>query len=163
MSISEYVKNIQKINARLKDLLADVVSDMRSNMTFLAPLLAGIVVGLTAMITGILSQLRTLTQIGGEGAIAGAGNLGNIVKLFDVESMVPPYHMQIAIGIYIIQIVFILTGALVTIDAGEDKLKKTYEISRSLLKGGMLYIIMALISVLSLSALAGVALRGVTG
>ena len=161
MSISEYVKNIQKINARLKDLLADVVSDMSSNMTFLAPLLAGIVVGLTAMITGILSQLRNLTLAGGDAAVTGLGNLGNITELFNVENMIPPYHMQIAIGIYIIQIIFILTGALVTIDAGEDKLKRTYEISRSLLKGGMLYIIIALISILSLSALSSIALRGV--
>lgn len=46
MSISEYVKNIRKIDERLNDLLADIISDMKSNMTFLAPLLSGIIVGL---------------------------------------------------------------------------------------------------------------------
>ena len=161
MSISEYVRNIQKINERLRDLLADVVSDMRSNMTFLAPLLAGIVVGLTAMITGILSQLKELTEGGAEGAITGLGNLGTITQLFNVENMIPPYQMQIAIGIYIIEIIFILTGALVTIDAGEDKLRNTYEIGRSLMRGSMLYLIMAFISVVSLSLLASIALRGI--
>jgi len=163
MSISEYVRNIQKINERLRDLLAEVVSDMRSNMTFLAPLLAGIVVGLTAMITGILNQLRVLTEAGGDAAASGLGNIGNITQLFNVESMIPPYMMQVAIGIYIIEIVFILTGALVTIDVGEDRLKRTYEISRSLLKGGILYLIMAFISVVALSFLSSVALRGVIG
>ena len=163
MSISEYVRNIQKINERLRDLLADVVSDMRSNMTFLAPLLAGIVVGLTAMITGILSQLKNLTNTGTESAIAGLGNLGTITQLFNVENMIPPYQMQIAIGIYIIEIIFILTGALVTIDRGEDKLKNTYEIGKSLMKGSILYLIMAFISVLSLSLLSSIALRGVVG
>ena len=44
MGISEYIKNIDKINNRLKDMLAEVISDMKSNMTFLAPLLSGIVV-----------------------------------------------------------------------------------------------------------------------
>ncbi len=34
MSISDYVKNIRKINSRLNDLLADIISDMKSNMTF---------------------------------------------------------------------------------------------------------------------------------
>ncbi|MEK6914454.1 MAG: hypothetical protein AABW83_02275 [Nanoarchaeota archaeon] len=163
MSISEYVRNIQKINERLKDLLADVVSDMRSNMTFLAPLLAGIVVGLTAMITGILNQLKDLTAVQGESAISGLGNLGTITQLFNVENMIPPYQMQIAIGIYIIEIIFILTSALVTIDAGEDKLGNTYEIGRSLLKGSMLYLVTAFISVVSLSLLASIALRGVAG
>jgi hypothetical protein len=161
MSISEYVRNIQKINERLRDLLADVVSDMRSNMTFLAPLLAGIVVGLTAMITGILSQLKELTKGGAEGAITGLGNLGTITQLFNVENMIPPYQMQIAIGIYIIEIIFILTGALVTIDAGEDKLRNTHEIGRSLMRGSMLYLIMAFISVVALSLLASIALRGI--
>ena len=161
MSISEYVRNIQKINERLRDLLADVVSDMRSNMTFLAPLLAGIVVGLTAMITGILGQLKSLTDVGGEGAVAGLGNIGTITQLFNVENMIPPYQMQIAIGIYIIEIIFILTGALVTIDAGEDKLRNTHEIGRSLMRGSMLYLIMAFISVVALALLASIALRGV--
>jgi len=41
MSISEYVKNIQKITNRLRDLLAEIISDMKSNMVFLAPLLSG--------------------------------------------------------------------------------------------------------------------------
>ena len=162
MSISEYVRNIQKINERLRDLLADVVSDMRSNMTFLAPLLAGIVVGLAAMITGILSQLKILTELKG-GDVTGLGNLANITSLFNVENMIPPYHMQIAIGIYIIEIVFILTGALVTIDSGEDRLRRTHEVARSLLKGGLLYIITAFFAIVALSLLAGVALSGVFG
>ncbi|MEK6859696.1 MAG: hypothetical protein AABX54_02675, partial [Nanoarchaeota archaeon] len=122
MSISEYVRNIQKINERLRDLLAEVVSDMKSNMTFLAPLLAGIVIGLAAMITGILSKLKTLTDVGaGETSLAGITNIANITQLFNVVNMIPPYFMQIAIGIYIVEIIFILTGTLVAIDNGEDK------------------------------------------
>jgi len=161
MSISEYVKNIQKINERLEDLLADVVSDMRSNMTFLAPLLAGIVVGLATMITGILAQLKILTETKVETAVTGLGNLANITRLFNVENMIPPYYMQIAIGIYIIEIIFILTSALSTIDAGEDKLKRTYETGRSLLKGGLLYLVMAFIAVIALSLLASIAIGGI--
>ncbi len=160
MSISEYVRNIQKINERLRDLLADVVSDMRSNMTFLAPLLAGIVIGLAAMITGILTNLKVLTQLG-EAQTAGLGNLARITNLFNIENMIPPYYMQIATGIYIIELVFILTSALVTIDAGEDKLKESYEISRSLLRGSILYLITAFIAIVALSLLASIALRGI--
>ncbi|MFA5258692.1 MAG: hypothetical protein WC979_05145 [Candidatus Pacearchaeota archaeon] len=160
MSISEYVRNIQKINERLRDLLAEVVSDMKSNMVFLAPLLAGIVVGLAAMITGILAQLKNMTDVGGEEAVAGLGSIANITKLFDVANMIPPYFMQIAIGVYIIEVIFILTGTLVTIDAGEDKLKETFEIAGNLIKGGTLYLIIGLISILALSALSGIALSG---
>jgi len=164
MSISEYVRDIQKINERLRDLLADVVSDMRSNMTFLAPLLAGIVVGLASMITGILGNLEGLIKLsGGDASGIGFGTLEGIIGeggLFSLNNMIPPYFMQIAIGLYIIQIIFILTGTLVTIDSGEDKLKKTYEVGKNLMRGIVLYLITAFIAVIALSLLASLALSG---
>jgi len=160
MSISEYVRNIQKINERLRDLLADVVSDMKSNMTFLAPLLAGIVVGLSAMITGILSQLTDLkNSIGGD--TSSIGNIGSMIDLFKIENLIPPYFLQISIGVYIVEVIFILTATLVTIDSGEDKLKETYEIGRNLKWGSLLYLVVALVSVLLLAGIANVALGGI--
>ncbi|MEN9625851.1 MAG: hypothetical protein RL557_179 [archaeon] len=163
MSISEYVRNIQKINERLRDLLADVVSDMRSNMTFLAPLLAGIVIGLSSMITTILGKLKNLSDLGGEGALTGLGDLSNITRLFDINSMIPPYFMQIFIGLYIVEIIFILSGALVTIDSGEDRLRTTNDLAKNLLRGSFLYLVMAGISIIALFFLSSVALRGIMG
>ena len=158
MSISDYVKNIEKINQRLRDLLAEIVSDMKSNMTFLAPLLAGIVVGLSAMITSILNKLQQLQSGIGSADATGLGNLGNIISIFDVTQMIPPYFIQLSIGIYIIEIIFILTAALVTVDSGKDILKEKFELSKNLRRGILLYTITALASVIALSALAGIAL-----
>ncbi|MBD3252689.1 hypothetical protein GF386_03090 [Candidatus Pacearchaeota archaeon] len=159
MSISEYVTNVKKINQRLSDLLAEVVSDMKSNMTFLAPLLAGIVVGLASMITSILSRLKDMLDVGSEDTIiGGVGTISNIVNMFDVSNMLPPYYIQISIGIYIVQIIFILTGTLVAVDSGDDKLKQTHDTSKNLIRGGTLYLIMALISIIALSALSSIAL-----
>ena len=159
MSISEYVTNVKKINQRLNDLLAEVVSDMKSNMTFLAPLLAGIVVGLASMITSILSRLKDMMNLGEEEAfIGGVGTISNIVDMFDVSNMLPPYFIQISIGLYIVQVVFILTGTLVTVDSGDDKLKQAHETSRNLMRGGLLYLVMALLSIIALAILSRVAL-----
>lgn len=166
MSIADYIKNINKINERLRDLLAEVVSDMRSNMTFLAPLLAGIVVGLGAMITLILTKLASVvdqaTAGAGETVTAGLGNIANIVSIFDVKAMIPPYFLQIIVGVYIIQIVFILTKTLVTVDAGEDKLKVTYDTAANLRSAGFLYLGVAIVAILALSALAAIALVNLT-
>ncbi|MDD5700266.1 MAG: hypothetical protein PHH00_03720 [Candidatus Nanoarchaeia archaeon] len=161
MSISEYVKNIQKISDRLKDLLAEIISDMKSNMTFLAPLLAGVVVGLAGMITTILNKLN-LQQLQG-GAASGLGNFGDILSLFDMTNMIPPYFLQIAIGIYLVQITFILTGTLTTVNSGEDKLEKTNSIGRNLKSGILLYFIVALLSTLTLFILASVVLGNIGG
>jgi hypothetical protein len=156
MSISEYVKSIQKITARLKDMLAEVISDMKSNMSFLAPLLSGVVVGLAAMITAILTKLK-ISELGEAGAGA-LGNLGGIVKIFDVTQMIPPYFLQIIIGIYLIQIIFILTRTLVIVDSGEDKLEKTNKTGKNLTKGIALYFITAILSTIALFILTSIVL-----
>ncbi len=163
MSISEYVKNIEKINQRLRDLLAEIVSDMKSNMTFLAPLLAGIVVGLAGMITFILDKLQVLQAQAGGGETAGIGSLGNIFSIFDLTQMIPPYYLQISIGVYIVEVIFILTGALVTVDAGRDVLREKYELSKNLKRGVFLYLATALVSIFALSILANIALGGLGG
>lgn len=160
MSISEYVKNIQKITERLRDMLAEIISDMKSNMTFLAPLLAGIVVGLAVMITSILNKLDILSQIGGTEALAGLGNLADITTLFDVAKMVPPYFLQVIIGVYLVEVIFILTSTLVTIDSGEDKLEKTNKTGKNLSRGIFLFFATTLIATLILFILASVVLGG---
>jgi hypothetical protein len=163
MSISQYIKNIKKIDERLRDLLAEVVSDMKSNMTFLAPLLAGIVVGLATMITVILNKLEMMFEAGGmgEAGVSGIGSVEGILEIFDLTSMVSPYFLQVAIGIYIIEIIFILTSTLITVDAGQDKLRNKNEIGKNLKRGLLLYAIVALVSIFALSLLAGVALGGI--
>ena len=162
MSISDYIKNIRKIEERLKDLLAEVVSDMRGNMTFLAPLLAGIVVGLAGMITTILSKLINIMEFSGDASVAGLGNISTLLDLFNMNLMIPPYFLQIAIGIYLIEIVFILTSALVVVDAGEDKLKKISEIGKNLKISILIYTAVAFLSILILSLLSNFALSGIS-
>ncbi|MCL5730007.1 MAG: hypothetical protein M1165_00355 [Candidatus Pacearchaeota archaeon] len=163
MSISEYVKNVQKISDRLRDLLAEIISDMKSNMTFLAPLLAGVVVGLAGMITTILSKLGLAQEAASAaGTASQLGNIGNIISLFNVTNMIPPYYLQIAIGVYLVQIIFILTGTLVTIDSGEDKLEKANSTGKNLKRGIALYFIVSLLSTLALFILSSVVLGNLT-
>lgn len=161
IAISDYVKNIQKINERLRDLLSEVVSDMRSNMVFLAPLLSGIIVGLSSMIALILNKLKVLSSIGSGGNdLGGFGNIADITTLFDINTIIPPYFIQISIGIYLVQIIFILTKTLVTVDSGQDPLKEKHELAKNLKRGVILYLLTALISTIALSGLASVALAG---
>ena len=162
ISISEYVKNIQKITERLRDMLAEIISDMKSNMTFLAPLLSGIVVGLAAMITSILNRLN-IADLNGAGGATGVGDFKTIMTIFDVSKMIPPYFLQIAIGIYLVEITFILTRALVVIDSGEDKLETTNQTGKNLMRGMLLYTITALVSTLSLFLLSAIVLGGSLG
>ena len=159
-SISQYVKNIHKINERLQDLLADIVSDMRSNMTFLAPVLAGIVVGLSVMITTILNKLELMLSMQGTEAVAGIETAAKLTSMFNITTMIPPYFLQIVVGIYIIEIIFILTRTLVRVESGVDALSEKAQVARNLKFGMMLYILVAAIAITALSLLASVATGG---
>jgi hypothetical protein len=154
VSISQYVKNIGKINERLKDLLADIVSSMKSNMSFLAPLLAGIVVGLAAMITTILSRLQAMLSLNQEIP----GGLDQYMGLFKLEAMIPPYWLQIVVGLYLVEIIYILSTTLVSVEYGVDKLREKSEIAKNMRSGMILYIMAAVAASLILSILAGVAI-----
>ncbi len=162
MSISQYMKNIDKITNRLKDLLAETVSSMKSNMTFLAPLLSGIVIGLSSMIVSILRKLELANQVGGAQEVMGGG-MGNMLQLFQVKDMIPPYYLQIAIGLYLIEIIFILTSTLVTLDSGQDRLQQTNKTGINLRKGIFLYVVVASLATLALYALASNVLGNLGG
>jgi hypothetical protein len=162
MSISDYVKNIRKINDRLNDLLAEITSDMKSNMTFLAPLLSGIIVGLTGMITVILVFLGQVFESGltEGGLIGGFGNVAGIMNIFDVSQMLSPYLIQFFIGLYLIEIVFILSSTLVTIRYGKDDIKNTNETGVNLKRSIILYVLVSFISTLVLSLIARIVVSG---
>ncbi len=164
ISLSEYVKNMNKITDRLRDLLAEIISDMKSNMTFLAPLLSGVIVGLSAMISGILNKLGNVISASGtgdmSGEIAGMGDIQGITSMFPVEKMIPPYVLQIIVGLYLIEIIFILTKTLVIIDSGDDELEQTNKTGINLKRGIGLYVVTALISVIMLSLLTSIVLTG---
>ena len=74
--------------------------------------------------------------------------------------MIPPYYLQIIIGIYLIEMVFILTNTLVIINSGEDKLQKTNQTGKNLNKGILLYFITGLVSTISLFFLASIVIGG---
>ncbi|MBT7706603.1 hypothetical protein HN747_04095 [archaeon] len=164
MSLSDYVKNIKKVNDRLNDLLADITSDMKSNMTFLAPLLGGIIIGLSGMITLILSSLTSFIDSGIDvSSAAGGVDLNQITEMFYVGNLIPTYWLQIIVGIYLVQVVFILTSTLVTIRAGQDILANVNESGKNLKATITLYTIVAFLSIAGLGMVAALALKGMVG
>jgi len=165
MAISDYVKNIKKINERLNDLLADIISDMKSNMTFLAPLLSGIIVGLAGMITTILGSLSAMFASGSTTAadgISSVGGISGILSIFDLTKMIPTYWLQVVVGIYLIEIVFILTSTLVTIKSGRDPLQATSQTGKNLKTTLILYSLVAFGAIVGLTVIGAVALAGLT-
>ncbi len=153
-NVARYIKEIHKVNERLKDLMADVISSMKSQIKFLTPAIAGIVIGITSMITSILGKLSTQLQqvtssVSGADTAAPTGILG----LFG--DGIPTYYFQLIVGVYVVQITFILTVIANGVENGSDKLSEKYLLGNNLIRSTILYVFISGTVMLLFNIIAG--------
>jgi hypothetical protein len=150
LNVSRYIKEIHKVNERLRDLMADVISDMKSQISFLTPAIAGIVIAITSMITYILGALSGNIQNLGQTDIGG--------RVTDIAGMfgdgIPTYYFQIVVGLYVFQIVYILTIMANGIENGADKLQERYQLGKNLISSTVLYVALSFVMMLVFNLIA---------
>jgi hypothetical protein len=139
LSMSRYIKEIHRVEERLKDLMSEVIGSMKAQVKFLTPAIAGIVVGITSMISMVLTKLSgQLSEFSDAGAGAG---FGGMLTIFGIG--IPTFYFQVIVGIYIVQLAYILTVLANGIENGSDKLAERYELGKSLVNGTLLYCFIA--------------------
>jgi len=139
LNVARYIKEIHKVNERLKDLMADIISDMKSQIAFLTPAISGIVIGITSMITYILGNLsKNISNLGAEQAGTQIGTLANFFG-----DGIPTYYFQAVVGIYVVQIVYILTVLTNGIENGADNLQERYLLGTNLIRSTIMYCLIA--------------------
>jgi len=145
INVSRYIKEIHRVDERMKDLMADTTSSMKSQISFLTPVIAGVVVGIMSMVSYILSRLSgCMESLSASGAEAGSLESYQGIKNFFGDG-VPTYYMQIIVGIYVIEIVLLLIMLYNDIQNGSDKLNQKYMFGKYLLSSTILYIAVTLI------------------
>jgi hypothetical protein len=137
LSMSRYIKEIHRVEERLKDLMADVIASMKSQVKFLTPAISGIVIGITSMISVILTKLNQELLTFGSAEESGT----SLMAGFGLG--LPTYYFQIVVGIYIVQIVYILTILSNGIENGADKLGERYELGINLTRSTISYCLIA--------------------
>ncbi len=162
ISISSYVNSVHAVGERLRDLLSDILSSMKSQISFMAPVISGIVIGIGSMMVGVISKLDDLMQGASAGEAATTLNLGAL-ELFDKFSTIPSYFFQVIVGVYVVQIVYILTVLSSGIEHGADKLNEQSNLGKNLIRSTILYTIVALIVVLLFNQLASFVLVNALG
>jgi len=142
ITVAEYIKSMHRVDERLKDLMSEVVSSMKSQISFLTPAIAGIVVGITSMITQILGSLsekmRDFSQVSGGELNIGTSILGSIGA-----GGIPTYFFQAIVGLYVVQITYVLTVLVSGIQNGSDKLSEREMVGKNMVKSTLLYVVIA--------------------
>jgi hypothetical protein len=162
-NIARYIKEIHRVNERLKDLMADIISSMTSQIKFLTPAIAGIVIGITSMITTVLSKLgsQTAQLTAGMGTEASAAGAMNVAGMFGTG--IPTYYFQIVVGLYVVQITYVLTVLSNGIENGSDKLNERYQLGVNMMNSTLLYCFIALFVMLLFNFIAINIMPNITG
>lgn len=152
-NIATYIKEIHRVDERLKDLMGDIVGSMKSQIKFLTPVISGIVVGITSMITGILGRLTDQMGVLSQESGAQMGGAG-ITDMFGLG--IPTYFFQIVVGIYVVQLVIILIILSNSIENGTDKAKERYRLGNELASATILYCFISLAVMATFNIIANV-------
>ncbi len=152
--ISKYLRNLERVNARVKEVLDEVLSSMRFQVAFLSPIISAIVVSMTALVLIVLavlgSKLQSIQATDVQSAIATPFTL----SLLNIQaSGIPLYAFQIAIGIYTIQIVFLITYSISNIERAGDKVYFYASLSSSIIISTLIYSLLAALLTLVLTSL----------
>jgi len=154
IAISKYLANVHRVNERLKDLLADTISSMSSQIKLFAPAISGIVVGLSSLTTQILGSLGAKLR-GFEAGSDVPGFGTGLLSVFQVDEMLPAWQFQFIVGLYLIQVVAVLSIMLNGVVNGADKVEEQNTLATNLLIASAFYAILTIITAVFFSGLVG--------
>ncbi len=144
ISISEYLKNIHKTQEHLNDLLEESTTTIQLLAYMMAPVISGVAVGMSQTIIQAMYGLSEgFDDIqAGDPANAPADSPGgsDFQSIFgDLDQVIPPELLQFVVGLYLIQLLFILGTFYTKIAEGENPTVKNLFIGKILLSGILFY------------------------
>lgn len=143
VKLAEHLKELQEVEINIKRSLYDVTSTMRSTAMIFAPLIGGVTLALSEVIQKILINISKESQllpkefnIGGMMEQTGAG----------MEQSIPPDVFLLAVGIYMVILVIILTRFAGGIEYGGDRSQFMYDLGQMLPMSIMVFTITTIVS-----------------
>jgi len=124
VKVAEHLKQLQEVERGIRNSLGTLTSTLKSTATIFAPMIAGITLGITKLISAVVgSPEMNLGSIPENDFISGTSNFS-----FDIS----PEYFVLVIGIYIIQLIFLLIRFANGIDEGDDKVEYMYNLGKSM-------------------------------
>ena len=84
-------------------------------------------------------------DVGAEGIPGGLDALGDVLNISDV---IPGFHFQLVVGIYVLQLAFILTILAVDIEKGIDKITERFSMYKNILISMGVYTIVSFVGII---------------
>ena len=129
IKIADHLKELQQVENKIKDTLHSLTSTLRSTAAIFAPLIAGVTLAITKLISNILKSMSgNLPTNNIEGAPL---FITGIAESFTLENVRIEYFVLV-VGLYVIELVFLLTKFTNGIDEGDDKIEFMYSLGKAM-------------------------------
>ncbi len=139
-TVSNYLDNIHKTQEQLNDLLEETTTTIQMLAYLLAPVVSGVAVGMSQTIITAMYELSSAFAGTGTSLPDSASGTGTGFGMVDnLDSAIPPEVLQFVVGIYLIQLLFILGTFYMKISEGENKTYRNMFIGKILISGIILY------------------------
>ena len=148
LTISRYLKDVHKTEETLNDLMDESTTTIQLLAYMLAPVISGVAVGMSQTIITAMFKLSSSIKPpeGSTGAsLSGAGGEGLGGMLEGMDQAIPPELLQFVVGIYLIQLLYILGTFYMKIVHGEDVTYKNLFIGKVMISGIIFYTITLLL------------------
>lgn len=148
MTISRYLDSLHETKENLNDLMEETTTTIQMLAYLLAPVISGVAVGMSQTIINAMFQLSESFNeaLGGDMPQDdfGAGqDFGGI--LGNVEAAISPELLQLVVGVYLIQLLWILGTFFVKITHGDDQTIQNIFIGKIMISGTIFYTLTLLI------------------
>lgn len=157
--ISIYLQNTKKLKELVHDLLNPISTSINIHSKFMAPLLSAIVGSLTLVLIRALyllskriEEVLAMFDMGSVSPTVSSGT-GVFGDFFNFAKIIPPTLFQIMVGIYLIEIVILMSYVYNGVKNGFDKVEGDFTIGKNLAVAISVYSILVVIGVLMLQQL----------
>ncbi|MBS3777884.1 MAG: hypothetical protein KGY50_01170, partial [Candidatus Thermoplasmatota archaeon] len=128
--LADHLKALQEVEKHIQETLSTLSATLRSTASLFAPLIAGVTLAITQLISSIVEKMMITTNsaslISTENTVMPA-----ITNSFALENIEPTWFILV-IGIYIIELVILLTRFTNGIEDGDDHIAFMHDLGRVL-------------------------------
>ncbi len=127
--IADHLRDLQDVEAKIRDMLNELTSTLRATTTVFAPLIAGVTLSITTLIASILSSVQSQFSVIPEDSSL---SMLPISTAFSAQNIQPEYFILI-IGVYLLELVVLLTRFTNGINEGDDRSLFMYSLGRTMI------------------------------
>ncbi len=122
--ITRYIVNTRKVEELIKDLLEQVASAMKVMASFIAPLISAVCVAMAALIVQMLQKISKKLEELDDNIGTGEGGMSETLNMVNMKNVMPPTILLLIVGIYLIELVVLLSYFANGIEHGFDQINR---------------------------------------